>query len=380
MNTDSAFVAYTARLNDFIRRHASVGRAVDWQSTEAEFNELALNLFYLQYEHNPPYRGFCERRGLNAGSAVHWSSIPATPTAAFKELELTCLPPVERTREFHSSGTTTQQPSRHWHSPQSLAAYEFSLLPWFRAHVLSDLTAAGQRLRILCLVPASVAAPHSSLAYMMDVVCREYGAPGSRFVGQVDERGGWTCDHAAFHHALEEVLRDPRPVVLMGTAFSLVHWLDHLAETGRRYVLPPGSRVMETGGYKGRSRAVPKPELHALLTEFLQVPPAFIVCEYGMSELSSQAYDGVAGSLTGAESSRRSFRFPPWVRAQVISPETGREVAEGETGLLRVFDLANVASVLAIQTEDLAVRRSPGFELLGRATNAEPRGCSLMAV
>jgi hypothetical protein len=55
-------------------------------------------------------------------------------------------------------------------------------------------------------------------------------------------------------------------------------------------------------------------------------------------------------------------------------------VADGETGLIRVFDLANVFSVMAIQTEDLGVRRENGFELIGRAQLAEPRGCSLMAV
>ena len=74
----------------------------------------------------------------------------------------------------------------------------------------------------------------------------------------------------------------------------------------------------------------------------------------------------------------RHFSFPPWARVQIISPETGREVGEGETGLIRVFDLANVFSVMAIQTEDLGVRRGDGFELIGRAQQAEPRGCSLM--
>ena len=74
------------------------------------------------------------------------------------------------------------------------------------------------------------------------------------------------------------------------------------------------------------------------------------------------------------------FRFPPWARAQIISPETGREVAEGEPGLIRIFDLANVRSVMAIQTEDLGVRRSGGFEFIGRASHAEPRGCSLMSL
>ena len=99
-----------------------------------------------------------------------------------------------------------------------------------------------------------------------------------------------------------------------------------------------------------------------------------------MSELSSQAYDtAIPFSRLGPRASRL-FHFPPWARAQVVSPENGSEVREGETGLLRIFDLANVRSVLAIQTEDLAIRRAGGFEVLGRAANAEPRGCSLMAV
>jgi hypothetical protein len=55
-------------------------------------------------------------------------------------------------------------------------------------------------------------------------------------------------------------------------------------------------------------------------------------------------------------------------------------VAEGGTGLIRVFDLANVYSVMAIQTEDLGIRHGDGFALAGRAVLAEPRGCSLLAV
>jgi hypothetical protein len=58
----------------------------------------------------------------------------------------------------------------------------------------------------------------------------------------------------------------------------------------------------------------------------------------------------------------------------------GREVADGQTGLIGVFDLANVFSVMAIQTDDLGVRHGDGFELLGRAALVEPRGCSLMNV
>ena len=151
---------------------------------------------------------------------------------------------------------------------------------------------------------------------------------------------------------------------------------------------------METGGYKNRSRTLPKAELHALITEKLGIPAAHILCEYGMSELSSQAYAVTSGewrvtspdkaaplsSLATCHASRPpAFVFPPWARVQIVSPETGREVADGQTGIIRIMDLANVFSVAAVQTEDLGIRRGPGFELIGRAELAEPRGCSLMA-
>ena len=98
-----------------------------------------------------------------------------------------------------------------------------------------------------------------------------------------------------------------------------------------------------------------------------------------MSELSSQAYDGSVQNLKFEVPSARAFRFPPWARVRIISPETGKQVGEGETGLIRIFDLANVYSVLAIQTEDLGIRRGAGFDLVGRSAAVEPRGCSLMA-
>ena len=132
---------------------------------------------------------------------------------------------------------------------------------------------------------------------------------------------------------------------------------------------------METGGYKGRSRELPKAALHADLSRRLGLPLSGIICEYGMSELSSQAYDLAADAQNPLD---RLFRFPPWCRFQIIDPETGRPCPERSPGLLRILDLANVASVIAVQTEDLAIQRGDGFELIGRAAKAEARGCSLM--
>jgi hypothetical protein len=412
--------------------------------SDAGFNTLALELFALQFAANPAYRRICEARGASPVSVEHWMRIPAVPTAAFKELELTCLAPEERTTVFHSSGTTGQRPSRHFHCAESLELYEASLWPWFQRNVLGAVGQAFQPagspdfpvrcleqatgkspapadrnvcptsvcgLQLAILTPPPTAAPNSSLVHMFQTVRRNVEACSRRgdeadspdqpessassrrrlqdsaFLGIVDANAAWALDFTLVENGLRSAVASNTPLLILGTAFNFVQLLDWLAERDLRFVLPPGSVVMETGGYKGRSRELPKPELHQLITRRLGVLPSQIVCEYGMSELSSQAYDCMAGpsrltheprKLSGHAS--RTFHFPPWVRVQIISPETGNEVAEGETGLIRVFDLANAFSVLAVQTEDLAVRRGDGFELIGRAVASEPRGCSLMTI
>lgn len=377
MNSVYSFSGFAARLRRCIGAFAQHGDGI----SEEVFDELARGLFALQFEHNGPYRRFCEARGARPGTVAHWSEIPAIPTEAFKELELSCLSAREGTRVFLSSGTTKQRPSRHFHHAASLAIYEASLLPWFAAHVLAEESRTelnpslpSGEARFIFLTPSATQAPHSSLLHMFDTVRREFGSAESVSVGRVSDDGAWTLDFDAALQALRQSCRANRPVVLLGTAFSYVHLADLLAERDARLALPPGSRALETGGYKGRSRNLPRAELHALLAERLGLRPAAVVSEYGMSELSSQAYDQAPGQVD------RVFRFPPWARAQIISPESSQEVGEGEAGLIRIFDLANVYSVMAILTEDLGIRRGDGFDLIGRAEAAEQRGCSLMSV
>jgi hypothetical protein len=349
----------------------------DFRFPISDFPARALELFALQFKQNSAYRKICEARQFTPQSVGHWTQIPFVPAAAFKELELTSLAPDARTAVFHSSGTTEQKPSRHFHHAESLALYEASLWAWFEQNVIKARGSGREALGLLILTPPPAQMPHSSLVHMFETIRQKTGAPETVFLGQLADDGAWTLDFAATLAALSPRAQSlaPRALLLLGTAFSFVHLLDFLAEKNLSLPLPPGSRVMETGGYKNRSRTLPKTELHALITERLSVPRENIVCEYGMSELSSQAYDGVRSAECGV----RSFHFPPWARAQIISPETGHEVADGETGLIRIFDLANVFSVAAIQTEDLGVRRGDGFELIGRAPLTEPRGCSLMA-
>jgi hypothetical protein len=157
-----------------------------------------------------------------------------------------------------------------------------------------------------------------------------------------------------------------QPVALLGTALAFLN----LIETTPARALPPGSFAMETGGYKGSARELSKADLYTLLEKHLALAPDQVLNEYGMTELSSQFYTRGLGDV---------HRGGPWVRALVIDPETGAEVSIGNPGILRIFDLANLNSVLALETQDLAIRRKDGFELLGRDPAALPRGCSRMA-
>jgi len=366
---------FSARFRDLCRACTRNGRLSNLSDTE--FNKLALELFELQFNANAVFRNLCKSRQITPGEIDDWTRIPAVPTSAFKDAELTCLRSEERTASFHSSGTTGQSRSRHFHSLESLAIYEDSLWPWFQVHLLSRPVAIKGNFEPVMLTPTPAQAPHSSLVYMFEVVRQRLGAAPQSFVGTLERDGSWILD---FERAIA-TLRNAkaRPIVLLGTAFSFVHLMEHLNERDLTLELPSGSRLMETGGYKGRSREIPKRELHGMLSERLGIPLEDIVCEYGMSELSSQAYDTVAGGSKGAGSSAdRRFKFPPWVRTRIVSPETGTVVETGKPELLQVFDLANVLSVLAIQTEDLVIDNGDGFELIGRAERAERRGCSLM--
>jgi len=369
-------VIFAARLRQILERPAFISREQPWP---ASFESLALELFALQFEGNPAYRKICQSRRQTPATVEHWTQIPHVPTSVFKELDLSCLLPEERTTVFHSSGTTSQHPSRHFHGLASLAVYEASLWQWFQPHFRCEN-------EFLFLTPDPSAAPRSSLVHMCATVRQsvrpksglaDRGATRSDFFGLLACDGTWTIDFGGLLPTLESVAAGGQPVTIFGTAFSFLQLLDFLAERQLRLALPKGSQVMETGGYKNRSRILPKNELHAFITRQLGVGRDNIICEYGMSELSSQAYD-LEIQPPSAILHARAFHFPPWARVKIISPESGCEVAEGEPGIVRVLDLANVFSVAAIQTEDLGVRRGDGFELLGRAQLAEPRGCSLM--
>jgi hypothetical protein len=340
-------------------------REAEWRDDPVRFEALALELFAHQFARCAPYARFCQARGLAPRRVRRWQEIPAVPSGAFKELRLTSFrgPALH---VFRTSGTSTAR--RGELHLDTLEVYEASSLASFERFVLPEL-APGERTTLRVLAPAPEEAPDSSLSHMFGCVRRARGDFHSAF----DLSGGRLRLEDLFA-ALRAAEAEARAVTLAGTAFAFVHLLEALAEGKLRLRLPAGSRAMETGGFKGRSREVAREELHGWIAGRLGIPPARTVNQYGMTELGSQFYDS---TLRRPGEPVRKLG-PPWARVRIVDPE-GADVPPGGVGRIAVYDLANTGSVLAVQTADLGRARADGFEVLGREPGAEARGCSVAA-
>ncbi len=343
-----------------VRAYAATGTA----PSDDAFDALARDCFAYQFETNAPYRAYAVASGTpDARAPRSWREIPAVPASAFKDATLATFDTTRRELEFHTSGTTAERSGRHY--IERAALYDAALLAGFDRFMLADRA----KLRYLQLVPNPRVRPHSSLGYMMGHVAVLRGDGKAAYF--LDDE---TLDVAGFTKALDVAIAAAQPVCIPGTAFALVELLDGLAAAGRTFAAPTGSRIMETGGFKGRSRVVERSDLYAALEAALGIAQDAIVAEYGMTELVSQCYDTVAsrGTTTRVKAS------VPWLRTLVLDAD-GREVPRGDVGFLRHVDLGNRSSAIAIDTEDRGYATGDGIVLLGRDLDAPLRGCSLDA-
>jgi hypothetical protein len=328
---------------------------------DAAFNALALRLFAHQFQHNAAFRRYCQQQGKTARTVRHWRDIPAVPINAFKDLTLSCVPPDQCERVFMTSGTTRGDvKGRHYHP--HLQVYDLSM----RRHFAERVMRGVPRMRMGIVFPTEAMMPNSSLAHYLALAKEHFGTDDSAcFVGP----DGLDAD--ALRDTLLDVVKQGEPYALLGASYSLVHAMDALREQGVAVKLPPGSRLFDTGGFKGQSRELAMDEFYKQLTEMFGVPAEWCINMYGMTELSTQFYDDGNATLPAIKSG------PHWIRSRTVDPMTGLDVPKGERGVLTHCDLANFNSVTTILTEDVGISVDDGFLLLGRAEGAQAKGCSM---
>lgn len=328
---------------------------------EEGFNELALRIFAHQFRHNPALQRYCRQQGKTLRTVKHWRDIPAVPIDGFKELTLSCVPPAQCERVFMTSGTTrAEHRGRHYHP--HLRVYDESMQRHFAQRFMKGM----ERIRMGILFPTEEMMPNSSLAHYLALAVREFGAAGSQYF--VGPEG---MDVDALSRSLQQAESDGTPYALLGASYSFVHLMDALNERGLTFSLPSGSRLFDTGGFKGQSREMSTSEFYAQLTACFGVAANDCTNMYGMTELSTQFYDNGNDIQPSVKSG------PHWIRTRAVDPVTGQDVPKGERGVLVHCDLANFNSTTTILTEDVGVIMDDGFVLLGRAEGAQAKGCSM---
>ncbi|WP_026695672.1 coenzyme F390 synthetase [Peribacillus kribbensis] len=354
----------TNEILQFIDQH---NLNLDKAEYEDDYNRLALELFQYQFQTNLPYKKFCQARKKTPLTVKHWEHIPPMPIQVFKHLPLSCEPIQEAQAVFMTSGTTNPDAKGKNYHPV-LSVSDASMKGPFKQFVLPDC----DRMTIFVLSPAEDLNKHSSLSRYLTNAVTYYGTDKSRF---------FFTEHGLNVDELIQAIRaceaEQEPVMLMGATFAYVHILDYMKERGLQFHLPKGSRIFDTGGFKGQSREVEMDQLYGLFSEQFHVDRNRIINMYGMTELSSQIYDQTIQSSCLNGTAIHDKKGPSWVKTLVLNTDTLEPVEDGAAGVLAHYDLANWNSCLAILTEDMGYKTEHGFVLLGRIQGSEARGCSI---
>ena len=335
------------------------------------FDDLAARVLALQLRHHSTYAELAASRGVEVAALeqgrCRWTEAPPMPTSAFAHLPLYIGTP-ETT--FRSSGTTRDGAPRSAHHHTALDLYRRIIDRSFPQAVLGGAEPPLRSCTILSLIPPTTLVADSSLGFMVGHVMERWANDRSLYAFEdqrlaPDRALGWLQTVAP---------ESDRPVVLT-TALALWAVLDAGGQHARSTPWPENLQIMETGGFKTERFRLTREDLLRRLHD-RGVGPEQVVREYGMTELTSQAY-------SAPNRSSETFELPHWARVRALDPESLEDVESGQPGLLAFLDLGNVGSAAYVLTEDLG--RLPAseppvggrFELLGRARDAQLRGCSL---
>jgi hypothetical protein len=330
------------------------------------FEPLAFAEFAFQYEQNEPYRRFCEQKKVDPGSIRSWRQIPAFPTDAFKTELATSFPLEQAVLEQLTSGTSARDNSPRGKIFRDALGRELV----FRANrivtgawLFPDLD-AGRRCRLLILTPSPALAPSMGMAIGMEQTRVHFGTEDSRFL--IGRSG---LDVAGLLRALADSEEDGTPVALIGATSAFVFFFNACRAKDFRFQLPAGSRLCDGGGYRGRFGEVTREDYYRLADEILGVPESHCVNVLGMAETATNYADDVLReAILGRPSTARHKVPPPWTRVEAVSVEDLSPLPPGEVGLLRHYDVVNLPTVLAVQSDNLGVVDAcGGFEIVGRA-------------
>ena len=293
-------------------------------------------------------------------------TIPFLPIRIFRDFDIHSFFTKETEQDFKiflSSGSTGNNRSRHIFSKKALEIYEHNTCKGFRQFL--NRQKLNQDSPILSLVPPSAVWPTSSLAAMVDMFSKN------------NFNLTW-CDIDSKKEDFLENLKkfpDQTSCLIFGTTFhhlQLANDTDlHFKEKIQSEFKRLNISIIDTGGTKGRTQALTLEQAIEDLRKYYISPNFSFHSEYGMCELSSQAW-------SEKKMHDGSFITNETLHPFSVSIEKQRALPHKEDGFIAFIDTVNTESWGAIITEDVGYTTSENsFFLKGRGPDASVKGCSL---
>lgn len=269
---------------------------------------------------------------------------------------------------FRTSGTSGRAQGVAEYSKAGLELMQLSIAANARRHLFRGL----DRPAVIRLVPSREAAPEVVMAWGMDYLAETFGDPETS-VCAIGPRG---LDLAILGDAIDRAMAQHRPVVLIGGSFLFVHLCDALRAARKSWVLPAGSRMLDAGGFKGRSRELDVDTLRAGVEETFGIPAEGCTNLFGMTELASQLYDRPGKDVARGPKGQRAKASLPFIQVRVRDPYSWA-IASSGPGVVEIVDLCIVDRPCVILTGDGGIASPDGVAITGRIVASEARGCAL---
>ncbi|MEM9897105.1 MAG: acyl transferase, partial [Bacteroidota bacterium] len=299
---------------------------------QSNFSDAALSLFEFQYKYCNIYQKYADFHGKSPKNVKNIEDIPFLPIEFFKN-HIIKTGNWKEEAIFLSSGTTQSSRSRHYLRDQSF--YHKVCRRIYEGFFSEKI----EQTTFLSLLPSYQEQGNSSLINMVD-----------SFLDHSKKDGKYLEDYLGDEMKEEEA-------VVIGVSYALLDYQE-------KKIIERPKRVIETGGMKGRKKEITRSELHSFLRKKFQLEE--IYSEYGMTELTSQAYgkDGI-------------FKFPAWTKVLIREiNDPFRLCPLGRDGGMNIIDLANVSTCAFLETKDIGrmIDENERFEVLGRFDNSDIRG------
>jgi hypothetical protein len=359
--TTPSAVEERRRLTDDVLRFISDGVDVE----RFDFNEVSLREFRLHHEVNSIFREFCDAKKVRVEDVRRWQDVPMVYNDVFKTHLVASFPLEQAVMGCLTGGTTSlTQRGRIFRDEDGKKLVFAANRTMTGAYLFPDF-AEGKRCRILILAPSPELAPSMGMAIGMDQTRRAYGTEDSLFL-----LGRSGIDIDALLLALRESEASGVPVALIGATAAYVYFFQACRRRKMSFKLPPGSRICDGGGYRGRFGVVTREDYYAMVEEILGIPGTHCVNVLGEAETATNLFDdSLRRHVKGLPPRKRTRPVPPWSRVLAMNIDTLQPLPDGEVGLLAHWDLANVPTVLAVITDNLGYTTDGGrgCEMVGRA-------------